>query len=136
MSTTIRPELSSNNSWYIPKERYYELLHFCRQYKSYLKKYTDILHRYSSRVIDADSTSYEPKIQEDLEIADLYFTRITIVNTAAEQASQELAYYIIKGVTEGLSYTYLRYTLDMPAGKELYYNCYHKFFWILDKLRE
>lgn len=33
MSTTIRPEVSEKNQYWIEKHRYYELKHFCLQYK-------------------------------------------------------------------------------------------------------
>ncbi len=32
MATTIRPEISQNNEYWISKHRYYELKHFCMQY--------------------------------------------------------------------------------------------------------
>ena len=37
MSTVIRPELSKNNEYWIPRQRFYELKHFCLQYPSWKK---------------------------------------------------------------------------------------------------
>lgn len=37
MSTLIRPEISKNNEYWIPRHRYYELKHFCLQYREWVK---------------------------------------------------------------------------------------------------
>lgn len=39
MATLIRPELSLNNKYWIDRHRFYELKHFCLQYKSWKKSY-------------------------------------------------------------------------------------------------
>ena len=39
MGTTIRPELSEKNPYWIEKHRYYELKHFCLQYPIWKKAY-------------------------------------------------------------------------------------------------
>lgn len=39
MSTTIRPEVSEKNQYWIEKHRYYELKHFCLQYPIWRKSY-------------------------------------------------------------------------------------------------
>ena len=39
MATTIRPELSEKNPYWIEKHRYYELKHFCLQYPIWRKAY-------------------------------------------------------------------------------------------------
>ena len=36
--------------------------------------------------------------------------------------------YIIKGVTEGKSYTYLKTKLEIPCGRDMYYERYRKIF--------
>ena len=40
MGTTIRPELSEKNPYWIEKHRYYELKHFCLQYPIWRKTYS------------------------------------------------------------------------------------------------
>ena len=52
MSTTIRPELSEKNPYWIEKHRYYELKHFCLQYPIW-KKARAALSSLSQRPIDA-----------------------------------------------------------------------------------
>lgn len=138
MSTLIRPKISENNKYYIDKHRYYELKHFCLQYNEWKKAYADCnesiifatnIERQSSSNIPSDITAkYAMKRA-------YYAERIKIVEKAALEADEFLFPFILKGVTEGLSYTYLKTTLDMPCGRDMYYDRYRKFFWLLSKAR-
>ena len=40
MSTTIRPEVSEKNKYWIERHRYYELKHFCLQYYIWKRAYS------------------------------------------------------------------------------------------------
>lgn len=42
MGTTIRPELSEKNPYWLEKHRYYELKHFCLQYPIWRKAYSSL----------------------------------------------------------------------------------------------
>jgi hypothetical protein len=64
-----------------------------------------------------------------------YAEKISLIEKAAEEADKYIYDYIIKAVTEDLSYSYLKSKLDIPCGKDMYYDRYRKFFWILNKLR-
>ena len=44
--------------------------------------------------------------------------------------------YILKAVTQGVSYDNLKTRWDMPCSKDKYYEFYRKFFWILSDSRE
>lgn len=59
----------------------------------------------------------------------------TIVRDACKEADPFLAPYILKAVTEGVSYTYLRTMYDIPCGRSMYFDRYRKFFWLLSKVR-
>lgn len=138
MSTLIRPKISEKNKYYIDKHRYYELKHFCLQYNEWKKAYADCnesiifatnIERQSPSNIPSDITAkYAMKRA-------YYAERIKIVEKAALEADEFLFPFILKGVTEGLSYTYLKTTLDMPCGRDMYYDRYRRFFWILSKSR-
>jgi hypothetical protein len=51
------------------------------------------------------------------------------------EADKDLYLYLLKAVTEGLSYTHLKTKLDIPCGKDMYYDRYRKFFWLLSEFR-
>lgn len=139
MSTVIRPVISEKNKYYIDKHRYYELKHFCLQYKEWKKAYelcndsiiytTNIDDNFTGSIMPSDLTAkYAIKKAE-------YAERIKKVEQAAKEADEYLYEYILKAVTEGLSYTYLKAKLDIPCGRDMYYDRYRKFFWLLSESR-
>lgn len=140
MGTKIRAEISENNKYWISKHRYYELKHFCLQYPTWKKAYAaldDICVSPMNLAIvtSASGTPGDPTAK--CAIAKMYYSeKINMVEKVAIQTDKELCNYILKGVTEELSYTYLRTKLDMPCSKDTYYDRYRKFFWLLSKERE
>ena len=50
-------------------------------------------------------------------------------------ASNEMASYIFKAVTQGLSYEALRLQMNMPCSRDIYYDRYRRFFYLLSKYR-
>ena len=134
MSTTIRPELSEKNKYHIPKHRYYELKHFCLQYPEWYKaivtaiRYPDITKR-----IDSDAAEWSDPVWTAVKNRDIYKRKIDLVEAAAKKTDESLGGYILKAVTEDLSYTCLQMMYNIPCGKDKYYELYRKFFYILDK---
>ena len=63
-----------------------------------------------------------------------YLEKMELIEKAAMEADRYLHNYILKAVTENLSYTYLK--LDIPCGKDMYYDRYRRFFWILNDIRK
>ena len=139
MSTLIRPEISEKNKYYIDKHRYYELKHFCLQYSEWKKAYAACneaiifgskFERQSSTNVPSDITARYGMMKAH------YDRRIKLIEECAMKADDFLHRYILRGVTEGLSYTYLKTVLEMPCGRDMYYNRYRKFFWLLSEARD
>ena len=65
-----------------------------------------------------------------------YSERTDMVERVAEQTDRELAEYILKAVTEGWSYDILKARLEIPCCKDVYYELYRRFFWLLNKERK
>lgn len=138
MSTVIRPEISEKNKYYIDKHRYYELKHFCLQYNEWKKAYASCNESIIvASKFEKESTSNIPSdITARYAIKRAYYAgRIKIVEKAAMDADEFLYPYILKAVSEGLSYTYLKSRLDIPCGRDMYYDRYRKFFWLLSVAR-
>lgn len=138
MATVVRAEISEKNKYWINKHRHYELKHFCLQYPMWRKAYADLselgtslskLERTSSTNIPGDPTS-----KCAIKKAD-YLDKIRIIEKTAKETDDYLHMYILKAVTEGLSYTYLKSKLDIPCGKDMYYDRYRRFFWLLNEAR-
>ena len=139
MTTVIRPELSIRNKYHIDKHRHYELKHFCLQYPSWKQAYSDfdnvsiplstIEHAPTSN-LPGDPTAKRAMMKAH------YREKMELIEQAAKEADQYLHSYILKGVTENLSYTYLKSKLDIPCSKDMYYDRYRRFFWILSEARK
>lgn len=139
MTTLIRPELSLTNKYWIDKHRHYELKHFCLQYPSWKKEY-DILGIPSigssiMNKLPSGSTHGDPTARYAMRKA-YYSERIKLIEETAMAADAYLYNYILKAVTEGLSYTYLKTRLKIPCGKDMYYDRYRRFFWLLSESRK
>lgn len=138
VATVIRPELSQKNKYYIDKHRHYELKHFCLQYPNWKQTYLALdephisissIDRIPSGNLPGDPTGMRAVVKAQL------YERINMIERVAKEADGYLWNYILKAVTENLSFTYLKTTLDIPCGKDLYYDRYRKFFWLLNKVR-
>lgn len=139
MVTAIRPEISEKNKYWIDRHRYYELKHFCLQYPTWKETYrmyespqisASSFEQMRSSNIPSDSTARYATLKAQ------YAEKINMIEKAAKRADEELHNYILKAITEGLSYTHMKTKLDIPCGKDMYYDRYRRFFWILDQIRE
>ena len=139
MGTNIRAELSGSNKYWISKHRYYELKHFCLQYHSWKKAYAAlddlvISSQVMAEILSPTNAPADPTAKCAL-MKTYYSEMIELVEKTAMDTDRELWMYILKAVTEELSYNYLKTRLDMPCGKDMYYDRYRKFFWLLSKER-
>ena len=138
MATTIRAEISQKNKYYIDKHRHYELKHFCLQYPEWKRAYADFdnpavslssIERVSTSNIPGDPTATRAMMKAR------YAEKMALIEKAAKDADMYLHNYILKAVTENLSYTYLKSRLNIPCGRDMYYDRYRRFFWLLNESR-
>ena len=139
MGTTIRAKISPKNKYWISEHRYYELKHFCLQYPEWKKAYNSI-DEMSISSPNLSETSSNTNIITDITAKcaiakTFYLDKIEMIEKAAKEADSELYNYILKAVTEGLSFTNMKTKLNIPCGKDMYYDRYRKFFWILNRTR-
>ena len=125
MGTMVRAEISQKNRYWITKHRHYELKHFCLQYPYWKKAYSDLRETITPLFMSKRVT-----------MQTIYSKNIELVEKTAKEADPYLYEYILKGVTEGKSYTYMRTVLNIPCGKDMYYDRYRKFFWLLNSYRK
>lgn len=138
MPTLIRPQISEKNKYWIDKHRHYELKHFCLQYPIWKKAYAEfsdtsiplsMIERVPTSNLPGDPTGKRAVMKA------YYRERIDLIENVAREADKCLWNYILKAVTEELSYTYLKAKLEIPCGKDMYYDRYRKFFWLLSQAR-
>ena len=139
MGTSIRPQISENSKYWIDKHRYYELKHFCLQYQSWKKVYAalDELSVSSPALDTIGSRASEPgDPTARLALAKIYYSdRIKMIEKVAKETDEYIGEYVLRAVTEELSYTYLKSRLEIPCSRDLYYDRYRRFFWLLSKAR-
>lgn len=138
MATVIRPQISEKNKYWIDKHRYYELKHFCLQYPIWKNEYAalsnssiplSMIERIPSNNFPNDPTARRAMMKAQ------YSEKISLIENIAKEADQYLYSYILKAVTEELSYTYLKTKLDIPCGRDMYYDRYRRFFRLLSEAR-
>ena len=138
MATVIRPQISEKNKYYIDKHRYYELKHFCLQYKEWKNAYAlcneSIIYTSNFDVIPGGGSKSDLTAKYAIRRA-TYGQRIKLIEDIVKRTDEFLYPYILKAVTEGLSYTYLKTKLEMPCSRDTYYNRYRRFFWLLSQER-
>lgn len=132
MPTNVRPELSKRNKYWIPKHRYYELKHFCLQYPEWKEKVRNSA-RYSGQAPEV--------VRTDVEWSDPTFTAayicdkakrdISLVEECCSVACGQFSSYILRAVTEGLSYVNLKMMHEIPCSRDMYYELYRRFYYIL-----
>lgn len=139
MATKIRAQISEKNKYYIDKHRHYELKHFCLQYPSWKKAHADCLDGDISMAMISGARQpdgvYDPTSTRAITRA-YYSSKMQMLEQVAKDADKYLWHYILKAVTEGLSYTYLKTKMGIPCGKDMYYDRYRRFFWLLSDLRD
>ena len=129
-----RSELSMKNRYYISKLRYLELKNFCKQYNEWKTALKEI----SLTKAHTEISTSGPVSDQTHQLAAKrlkYEENIHLIEETALLADPSIAHWIIKGVTESYSYEYLHLQLGLPAGREMYYDRYRRFFWLLDKKR-
>lgn len=134
MATLIRPELSAKNRYWISKHRHYELKHFCLQYPEWKYGYvhTDGFNDEAGKSDDI----YEDRTADHGILRAKYIDKIRLIEKAAAETDKYFSDYILKAVTEGRSYTYLKTRMNMPCGRDMYYTMYRRFFWLLNEARD
>ena len=119
MATIIRPELSNKNKYWIDKHRYYELKHFCLQYNEWKRARSEIDgFGATSSLASIGAVSTDNAISDATAkyamMKHFYTRRIGLIEDAAIATDPSLHEYILKAVTEGLSFTYLKTKLNIP----------------------
>ena len=138
MGTNVRPEISKKNPYYIERERYYELKHFCRQYPIWKKAYV-ALDGLSKRREDLEV--WRPGQKGDptvrcAEARDVYGRKIEMVEKCANEAASDLYSYLMSYITKGDSYSTLKMRDNIPCCKDVFYDIVRKFYWLLSKVRD
>ena len=130
----IKAELSKKSKYWIPKHRYYELKHFCLQYPEWKKEYMLAQFKMEVSPIIVKGQKAQGRPVENLEISrGEIFEKLDLVERTCHDADPILAKWLLKSVTEGVSFTRLKMLYDIPCERDMFYDRYRKFFWLLSR---
>lgn len=133
----LKPELSSKSKYWIPKHRYYELKHYCLQYPEWKKIYRQLEFKMaaeSDRMGIKGSEPAKPTERYALILADCK-RAMELIERSCKDAFPELSDILLRGITQGMPYGALVATDAIPCSKDMYYDRYRKFFYILSQRR-
>lgn len=134
----LKPELSKDNKYWIPKHRYYELKHYCLQYPDWKTLYFELEYTLKAHENQEVHTNELKRLDEEFAVKRLMlFNAMWNVESCVKDCTdvEVLQSYILKAVTEGLPYSQLKAKYDVPCGQDMYYDIYRKFFWLLSRKR-
>ena len=142
VGTDIRPEISTKKKHHISKDRYYELLHFCRQYPEWKKELAELenfsyIQSPSKYGLVGQKWGCEVDPVGNLAAKKAeYKQKIQMVQDCAKEADPDLNDYILLAVTEGVTYSKMETMLDIPCERGMFYRRYRRFFWLLSQARK
>lgn len=61
---------------------------------------------------------------------------LNLLEKACEETDVILGKYVLMAVIGGYSYDILRVRCNVPCCRDIYYELYRRFFWVLDSLRD
>ena len=131
----LKPELSDANPYKIEKHRYYELKHFCLQYPEWKKELDSQSYISSPSITEFSRYDIFKPVESIAERTERLHKNITLVEKAASLTDDILAPYVLRHVTQGLTYEKLNALCRIPCNREYYYRLYRRFFWILSMLK-
>jgi len=140
MGTFITPELAKSNRYRIPKHRYYELKHFCLQYRDWKARYLELeedLGMISPRLSSMPRNKiFSDKTAEIAIERESLSGKIKLIEDLAKKADPDIYKYILKSVTEDLSFVILKTIYELPCERDMFYDRRRKFFWLLNSARK
>lgn len=132
MATNIRPEVSKKSEYWLPKQRYFELKHFCMQYRDW-KRALNAIDGYSQDSFGP--VKFDPT-EHAVECRDRYLRKIEMVDRCLELTDPVLKPYLQLCICDGRTYEQQSAIDILPCGKDKFYKLYRKFFWLLNDIRE
>lgn len=130
MQLGTRHKLSKKNPYRLESRyREYELIYFCLQYPEWKKRLASL------SVHGSEDEWSDPTGEEAVERA-ILSAKIDMVERAVRDAAEDLYIYLLKGVTENLSYTNLKTYHNMPCSSERYFRLRHKVYYLLSQEKQ
>lgn len=137
MNNQQRAELSKKNPYWIPREKYYELLYFSRQYWTMMQEKKELLRTYPTISYEENYTITD--ISNPVERSVFRVSYLTdmmkLIEDTVKEVDPDIYKWLRIGVTTDKSYEYLNQKMGLPMSRSAYYERYRKYFFLLSKKR-
>ena len=115
------------------------LKHFCFSYREMQDERNKLLSS-GIKAVAYDGMPHSGSVSNPTEQAGIRLAEIdnniSIIENTAAEVGGNLFSYLLRGVTDHYAtYKYLRYTLHMPCGKNMYYSIRRRFYYELSQKR-
>lgn len=135
MGHFVVSETSRKSKWWIPKYRFLELKYFCLQYPEWKREAYDILLSTGHPTFGVDKVMTQIEFKDSTGDLAIRFqnlnSKISLVGKIAKMSDESIGDYILKAVTENLSFVKLKTIYEIPCERDMYYDRYRKFFYYL-----
>ncbi len=136
---SFKDNISKKNKYYIPKERYLELKHFCRQYYDWKRElsFLENLGYERNTINERVQTSIILDPTKDIAIKIYQLKKkIEMVEEAAYKADKELCSLFIFGAATSSGYDYMSLIKNIPCCRDVYYKTLRKFYYYLSQIKD
>lgn len=123
--------LSKQNKYYIPKETFLMVIHYCKQYPMWEQELGTTLDQGKAIRYDGDrvqtSNQYDPTAEPAIKRAEIARKK-DAVDGVAQSVAGAMYKWLLLGVCYDMPYYVLRQN-GMPCGKNMYYDKRRQFYY-------
>ena len=127
--------LSKKNKYYIPKETFLTVIHYCKQYPMWETELGINIDQNKAIRYDVDrvqtSNQYDPTAEPAIKRAELARKK-EMVDEVAQLVAGAMYKWLILGVCYDMPY-YVLQQKGIPCGKDMYYDRRRKFYYEMSK---
>lgn len=114
-----------------------ELKHFALQYYEWAEEVNEMSKfprmEFSENVSNREFSDVTGNTAIDISY---YTTRMDLIKEVCKKADPDIEKYLFEALTRDVSYPYLKSVMDIPCGRDYFYDRYRKAFWLLNIYRE
>lgn len=126
--------LSTKNKYYLPKETFLTVVHYCKQYPIWEAEYKALLDQNRATEYDRDrvqtTNDYDATAEPAIKRAMLSKKMEGVTQTAKDVAGDLLWKWLVLGVSYDMPY-YALQLKGIPCGKDVYYDRRRKFYFMM-----
>lgn len=125
--------LSTKNKYYLPKETFLTVVHYCKQYPVWEAEFNALLDQNRAIEYDRDrvqtTNDYDATAEAAIKRA-ILSKKMEGVTQTAKDAAGDLWKWLILGVCYDMPY-YALQLKGIPCGKDVYYDRRRKFYFMM-----